>query len=175
MERRMIRGSRTGIAIFLAMVLVSAPAIGQQTPGNSKNAESILGVYVYPKAKQDAATQASDSRSCYDSAQERTGIDPTAPPPPVEPVAKQRGGAVKGAAGGAARGAAMGAIFDEAGDGAAAGALGGAMRGRRAQKKAHAAAEQQAAQQSKAAMEERMSTFKRAFSACMDARDYSVQ
>ena len=175
MERRTIRGSRTGIAIFLAMVLMSAPAIGQQTSGNSKNAESILGVYVYPKAKQDAATQASDSQSCYDSAQARTGSEPTAPPPAAEPVAKKRGGAVRGAARGAAGGAAMGAIFDEAGNAAAAGAVGGAMRGRREQKKAHAAAEEQAAQQSKAAMEERMSTFKRAFSACMDARDYSVQ
>ena len=175
MERRTIWVGRAGVAVFLAAALVSAPAIGQQASGNSKNAESILGVFVYPKAKQDAATQASDSQSCYDSAQAKTGIDPTAPPPAAEPVARKRGGAVKGAAGGAARGAAIGAIFDEAGDGAAAGALGGAMRGRRAQKKAHAAAEEQSAQQAKAAMNERMSTFKRAFSACMDARDYSVQ
>ena len=175
MERHTIRGGRAGVVVFLAAVLVSTPAIGQQASGGSKNAESILGVYVYPKAKQDAATQASDSQSCYDSAQERTGIDPTAPPPAAEPVAKKRGGAVRGAARGAAGGAAMGAIFDEAGNAAAAGAVGGAMRGRRDQKKAHAAAEEQAAHQSKAAMEERMSTFKRAFSACMDARDYSVQ
>ncbi|HIF98431.1 MAG TPA: hypothetical protein EYQ54_15650 [Myxococcales bacterium] len=173
----MIQASRAGVAFFLiaALALVSAPAMSQQTPGGSINVESTLGVYVYPKAKQDAATQASDSRSCYDSAKERTGIDPTAPPPPVQPVAKQRGGAVKGAAGGAARGAAIGAIFDEAGDGAAAGAVGGAMRGRRGQRKAHAAAEEQAVQQAKAAGEERKETFNRAFSACMDARDYSVQ
>ena len=175
MERCRIRGGRAGAAVFLAVALVSTPVITQPASGDSKNIESILGVFVYPKAKQDAATQASDSRSCYDSAQERTGIDPTAPPPAPEPVAKKRGGAVKGAAGGAAWGAAIGAIFDEAGDGAAAGAVGGAMRGRRSQKKAHAAAEEQAAQQAKATAEERMSTFKRAFSACMDARDYSVQ
>ena len=161
----------------IALLMIGgAPAKAEEASADGGKAiQSTLGVFVYPKAEQDAATQASDSRSCYDSAQARTGIDPTAPPPPVAPVAKKRGGAVKGAAGGAARGAAVGAIFDEAGDGAAAGALGGSMRGRRAQKKAHAQAEEQAEEQAKAAAGERKNTFNRAFGACMEARNYSVQ
>ena len=48
------------------------------------------------------------------------------------------------------------------------------MRGRQHQKQANANAQQQAEQQAAAAGAEMKATFNRAFSACMDARNYSV-
>ena len=141
----------------------------------SKKIEAELGVYVYPKADQDAAAQAKDTVECYSSAQERTGIDLSAPPPAVEAPEQASGGAVKGAARGAARGAAIGGIAGDAGKGAGIGAAGGAMRGRGKQKQANANDAQQAEQQAAAAAADQKATFNKAFSACMDARDYSVK
>ena len=60
--------------------------------------QSELGVFVYPKGEQDAATQAKDTVKCYDSAKTKTGIDLKAPPPATEAPEQQKGGAVKGAA-----------------------------------------------------------------------------
>ena len=59
--------------------------------------------------------------------------------------------------------------------GAAVGATAGAVRGRRQQKKANKQAEQQAQQDTKAQQQQTMDTFKRAFGACIDARQYSVK
>jgi hypothetical protein len=81
----------------------------------------------------------------------------------------------KGAAGGAAGGAAIGAIAGDAGTGAAIGATAGAVRGRRQQKKANKQAEQQAQQQGQAQQQQRLDTFRRAFSACLDSKGYSVK
>jgi hypothetical protein len=137
--------------------------------------QTELGVYVYPKGDQDASAQANDSLECYDSAKARTGIDPKAPAPAVATPQATGGGAVKGAARGAARGAALGAILDDTSKGAALGAAGGAMRGRHDRKRASAEAQGQAEQAAAAAATERKETFNRAFGACMDARNYSVQ
>jgi hypothetical protein len=49
------------------------------------------------------------------------------------------------------------------------------MRGRRQQKKATKQAEQQAQQQQASAQNQNLDTFKRAMSACLDARGYSVK
>jgi hypothetical protein len=80
----------------------------------------------------------------------------------------------------------IGGIAGDAGNGAAIGAVAGTMRGGRQQREANAASKQQAAQsassqlqhqysQAKSAYNQQMDTFKRGFSACMDARDYSVK
>jgi len=137
--------------------------------------QNNLGVFVYPKGEQDSATQAKDTVECYESAKGRSGIDPAAPPPEAAPVEQQGGGAVKGAARGAARGAAIGGVAGDTGKGASVGATGGAMRGRKQQKAANANAQQQAEAQAAAAAEEQKATFNKAFSACMDARNYSVK
>ena len=62
-----------------------------------------------------------------------------------------------------------------AGTGAAVGAATGGVQGRRSKKQAKAQAEQDATAQAQKASDERLDTFKRAFSACMDARGYSVK
>ena len=167
-----------------AMLTATAVAISAAAPAVQANdaattvsntIQTELGVFVYPKAEQDSAAQANDTVECYDSAKQRTGIDPKAPPPAVEAPEAQAGGAVKGAARGAARGAAIGGIAGDASKGASVGAAGGAMRGRQQQKKASANAQQQAEQQAAAAAAERKATFNKAFGACMDARNYSVK
>ena len=174
------------------------PAQPSQTaPSPAKS----LGLFAYPKNQQGADQQLKDENECFASAKQQSGIDPQAPPPPTKTEeqkkaeqqaaadnAKQaKGGRVRGAARGAAGGAAVGAIADdEAGTGAAAGATAGAMVGGAKQRKANKAAKQQAAQataqqqqqqeaQTQATYQQGIDTFKRGFSACMDARGYSVK
>lgn len=169
-------------AVALAL---SALPVGAQTAGSP--AKSI-GMFAYPKNQQSADQQLKDETDCYASAQHNTGIgDPNAPPPaaPQQQAAAPdagKGRTVAGSAKGAAGGAAIGAVAGDAGKGAAIGATVGAAGGRRQQKKAEAAAKQQAAQQqqqaqaqTQAQQQNNLETFKKAFSACMDARGYSIK
>lgn len=129
-------------------------------------------VFVYPSKGQTKEQQEQDEFSCYKWAKEQTGFDPNKPmqqaaaPPP-------QGGAARGAARGAAVGAIGGAIGGDAGKGAAigagVGAAGGAMRRRQAEQK-QMAAQEKAKQEYNAEAD----GYKRAFSACMTGRGYTV-
>jgi hypothetical protein len=178
----------------------SAPSTAQQSATASSPAKSI-GIFAYPKSQRSADQQLKDENECFASAKQQSGIDPQAPAPTTKTEeqkkaeqqaaadnAKQvRGGRAKGAAKGAAGGAAIGAIADdEAGKGAGAGAVAGTMVGGAKQRRANKASKQQAAQataqqqqqeeaQATATYQQGIDKFKRAFSACMDARDYSVK
>lgn len=188
------------ILAISALLLVASVSYGQAAPAQqgapaTGGLASSLKVFVYPAKGQEAAQQQKDEGECFAWSKQQTGIDPLAPAPAAQPqqAATQpeqpkqaKGGAVKGAAGGAVAGTAIGAIAGDTGTGAAIGATAGAMKGRRAQKKANKAAEQQAKQQQqqqqqqaaasqKAAQEERLDTFRKAFSACMEARNYTVR
>jgi hypothetical protein len=141
---------------------------------------SISGMYVFPKQGQPPEQQQQDEMQCHASAVEMTGFTPSAPPSVPSPsqgapTGSGARGAVRGAAGGAAMGAAMGAIAGDAGKGAAMGAAGGGMvggvRGRRQGQEQQAAQQQAAQMQQQAGLQE----YQRAFSACMDARGYSVK
>jgi hypothetical protein len=161
-----------------------------------------LGMYAYPKNNQSSDQQLRDENDCYASAKQNSGVDPQAAAPAAPTAEEQKaaqqqaaqqagkdapkGGAVGGAAKGAAGGAVVGAIAGDAGTGAGIGATVGAVHGRRQKKKAKKTAEQQAAQQTAQAQQQAqaqataehqasLDSFKRAFSACMDARQYSVQ
>ena len=129
----------------LCALLMAEHAISQtNSAGDSKpqaapagSPASTIGLFVNPRNNQTPQQQGEDEKSCYETAQQQTGIDPTATAAaPTEPAKKQGGGA-KGAAGGAAGGAAIGAIAGDAGTGAAIGATAGAVRGRRQQNKAN--------------------------------------
>jgi len=146
-----------------------APAATSGSPSAS------IGLFVNPKNNQTPQQQGEDEKACYATAQQQTGIDPTATAAAPTDPAKKQGGGAKGAAGGAAGGAAVGAIAGDAGTGAAIGATAGAVRGRRQQKKANKQAEQQAAEQSQAQQQQKIDTFRRAFSSCIDAKGYSVK
>jgi hypothetical protein len=158
------------------VVAQAAQGAAQKQSDSGRSAvASRLGVFIYPKNSQDQARQAKDEDECYNSAKQQSGIDPAAPPPPPQEAKKQKGGGAKGAAKGAAGGAAIGGIAGDAGTGAAVGATAGAVRGRRQQKKANKQAEQEAQQTAHAQQQQTLDTFKKGFSACMDARQYSVK
>jgi hypothetical protein len=176
------------------------PAPAPEPPTPSFSAAQNIGMFVYPKNNQDHNQQLRDEYDCYTVVEEQTGIDPSAPAPTgpssaqVQAAEQQaaanasqaQGGRARGAARGAAGGAMIGAIAGDAGKGAAIGAVGGTMRGGRRQRETNAASKEQAAQsagaqmqqqanQAKAAYNKKLDTFKRGFSACMDARAYSVK
>ena len=174
------RTLRNGLCIAMISGCFAAaqtkPATPTQTSTTASGSPAAkVGLFVYPQKKQTPEQQAKDESACYSSAQQQTGIDPSAPPPPPQQAQQQKGGAVKGAAKGAAGGAAIGAIADDAGTGAAVGATAGAVHGRRQQKKANKQAEQQAQQQAQTQQQQRLDTFRRAFSACIDSKGYSVK
>jgi len=85
------------------------------------------------------------------------------------------GAAVKGAARGAAGGAIIGGIAGDAGTGAAIGAATGAVAGRRAKKQATAQAEQVGAAQAEQQVAQKIATFKKAMSTCLEGKGYSVK
>jgi hypothetical protein len=77
---------------------------------------------------------------------------------------------------GAAAAGIIGNIADEdAGEYAAVGALIGSVRGAKARQAQQAQAQQQTQAQTQAIAQERMGTFTKAFSACMEARNYTVK
>jgi hypothetical protein len=167
----------SGLMFVATPLLAQAPAAPGQPPGPVPKPAS-LGVFVYAQKSQDAAQQDKDEVECYRWAQQQTGLDPMAPTPAATPQAAKGpdGSAVKGAARGAARGAVVGEAVDgDASDGAAVGAAAGAVRGRRKSKKQAAQAEKAAQQETKVQSQQGTDTFKKAWSACLDGRGYSVK
>lgn len=183
---------------FVPVVAQPAAPSAQAAPAWSPS--QSIGMFAFPRNSQSADQQLKDESDCYGMAKQRTGVDTQAPmptgPSPEEVAAAQKqaadnapkaqGGRVKGAARGAAGGAAIGAIAGDAGKGAAAGAVAGTMRGGMQQRQANEKSKQQSAAQAAAAQkkaaadlqaqhQEGIDMFQRAFSACMDARGYSVK
>ena len=177
-----------------------AASTAPTVPVPSFSAANKVGLFASPAKGQSHDQQLIDESSCYTSAQQQSGVNPDTPPPQppssaevqaaqnqaAEAAPEQRGGRAKGAARGAAKGAVIGGIAGDAGKGAAIGATAGTVRGGRQQRQANAAAKDQAAanagaqvnqqyQNQKAAYDQQMSTFKRAFSACMEGKGYSVK
>lgn len=189
------------LAVTNSVVAQNPPSQDSQTTQAVSSPAKSMGMFAYPKNKQTPNQQMKDENECFASAKQQSGVDPHAPAPETKTeeqkkaeqqaaadnAKKVRGGRARGAARGAAGGAAVGAIADdEAGKGAAAGATAGAMVGGAKQRQANKASKQQAAQataqqqqqeeaQAKAKYQQGIDTFKRAFSACMDSRGYSVQ
>jgi hypothetical protein len=182
-----------------APVVPAVPAAAT-TPPPPFSAAQKLGMFAYGKNNQSSDQQVRDEYDCYGQVQQQTGIDPDAAAPrgasaaQVQAAEQQaaanapqaQGGRLRGAARGAAGGAAIGAISGNAGRGAAIGSVAGTVRGGRRQRAANEESQEQAAQsagaqvqqqsnQAKAAYNQQMNTFKRGFSACMDARGYSVK
>ncbi len=160
------------------------------------------GVYVYPKGGQSPQQQQKDESECHGWAVQRTGFDPTrqrtyvveggySSPPPSSSGglfgqgSYGSGGGVADAGKGAAVGAIGGAIAGNAGKGAAIGALSGLFIGgvkRSSQQSEREAwerqqAQQRAAQQNQIARQEeaRRSEYIRAYSACLQGRNYEIQ
>ena len=173
-------------ALFLAGTLLSAGALAQ-----SPSLSSTLEVFVFPAEGQDSSTQSKDEAACYEWAVGNTGSDPfdlekqktaDAEQAAAEQQAAQQAGRGSGARG-AVRGAAAGALIgeianDDAGEGAAWGAAAGAIRGRRQGRQANQQAQAQAAaqaEQREEATAEQVENFKKAFSVCLEAKEYMVK
>lgn len=159
----------------------TAPAFGQGD------------LMVYPAKGQSPEQQSKDRYECHTWAVQQTGYDPTnlqasqapvnVPPPP--PGQAPQGGLLRGGARGAAVGAVGGAIAGDAGKGAAIGAATGALLGgmrRRDQVRQEEYEQQQYQQQvaqaqaqANAATAAKQNEYRKAMSACLEGRGYSVK
>lgn len=171
-----------------ALVAVSAVTLAQAP---AKSLSATLEVYVFPSDGQDVAQQSKDEAACYEWAVSNAGVDPfelekqaqaDAEKAEAEMAAASQAG--KGSTGrSAVRGAAAGALVgeianDDASEGAAWGAAAGAVHGRRSGKQASAEAQQSAAASADDRAEataEQMQNFKKAFSVCLEAKEYLVK
>ena len=156
----------------------AAGAPAAQTPAQA------LGLYVFPAKEQTKDQQLADEQYCWGWAKDQTKIDPATVTANTDSAAKAMsekvdsaaaGAAVKGAARGAAGGAIIGGIAGDAGTGAAIGAATGAVAGRRAKKHAKAQAEQVGAAQAEQQAAQKIATFKKAMSTCLEGKGYSVK
>jgi hypothetical protein len=168
-----------------------ASSAAAQAPPSGKTLASTINVYVFPNNGQASSQQSKDEGECYNWAVTNTGSDPfelqkqaasSQQQTQQQVQAAQRGAqgaGARGAAGGAAAGALIGAIADEdkseaAAWGAALGAVGARRHARKGSEQAAAAATSSGAatQQATAAQ---MDNFKKAFSVCLESKQYMVK
>jgi hypothetical protein len=137
-----------------------------------------MDVFVFPKEGQDASQQSKDEVDCYEWAVGNVGTDPFDLSKQKE-VDQQQAQAEQQAAKQTGQGALIGEIAnDDASEGAAWGAAAGAIRGRRMGREAQAQAQHQVAaqaEQREQATAEQLANFKKAFSVCLEAKDYMVK
>ena len=161
--------------ILLAGIVAAAAAQGQATNTNP------LGRIIYPAEGQSPEQQKQDELECYNWAVQQTSFDPIAGAQQAGQQINQagqkaqatQGKAVRGAARGALVGVAIGAIAGDAGKGAAIGAAAGGLAGgmrRREQVRQAQAQAKQAEQQYQAAAQQ----WDRAYVACLEGRNYTV-
>lgn len=164
----------TKLSLVIILLSLTINTIGQTT-GDAINKK--VGLYVFPANNQTAEQQEADESYCYTWAVQQSGYDPINPTSVEAQQVEQGpdGAAVKGAAGGAAAGAAIGAICGDAGKGAAIGAVSGAVAGRRRgniQKSQQQQANNAQAQQTNQNL---VDGFKKAYSACLEGKNYTVK
>ena len=174
------------IALFLLILAGVSTAQAQ-----NKTLAATMEAYVFPKTGQSAAQQSQDEASCYEWAKGNVGQDPFELTKQAEQQQEEteqekanaqqsgKGAGARGALRGAAAGAVIGEIVDDdAGKGAAYGAGVGAISSRRKARSNKQEATQQAETQGQAkqqATQQQMDNFKKAFSVCLEAKDYLVK
>ena len=177
---------RNAFLVLAALLAVSSPATAQSQPaGEANTLAAATGVYVFPRAGQSAEKQSVDEAVCYDWAVNTAGVDPFELQKVAQQQAQQaeaarqqaagtgRGSGAKGALVGAAAGALIGEIADnDAGRGAAYGAAAGVIAGRRRGRSKQEQATQEAERQAQAATAEQVDGFRKAFAACLEAKEY---
>jgi len=170
------------IAGALALTAAAVSTDAQSQSSENKTVASSIGVYAFPSKGQTSRVQSKDEADCYEWAMETTGVDPLdaiedaqrAEARKQQAAQATQGSGLRGGARGAAGGALIGAIAGNAGAGAAIGALTGAIIHRSrseyvaGRESEHAATKQQATA-------EQMASFKKAFSSCLEAKNYSVK
>lgn len=177
------------ILILSAFCFLVIPVVTSAEGG--KSLASSMDVYVFPKEGQESEQQSKDEYSCYDWATTNTGSDPfelnkqsvaqaeEAEKAKADAAQTGKGAGARGALRGAAAGAIVGEIVDDdASDGAEIGAAAGAISARRKARRAREEAKAKAEQQGEAkqqATEQQLDNFKKAFSVCLEAKDYLVK
>jgi len=141
-------------------------------------------VYFYPTHGQSAEQQDRDKYECHLWAVQQSGFDPSQPttPPHLRVYAAQEPAPGSGVVAGAATGAVLGAVVSrpwEAGQGAFVGGVLGALVGAAAEsaqrERAQAAALANADAVHDAGLEHKASDYRRAMSACLEGRGYSIR
>lgn len=174
------------VAVISTLILITGV-----TRAADNTLAASLNMYVFPAAGQSSAQQSSDEMECYNWAVKKSGTDPFTLQKEATQQAQQAaaaqqsassagsGAGAKGAMRGAVTGALIGEIVDDdAGKGAAIGGTIGFMRGRHRARMEKSQAQQRAQQQSQQqqhATTQRMNDFKRAFSVCLEAKNYMVK
>ena len=175
-------------AVFLVSSCYYYPAeqvITQPAPHN-ENITAITQIYFYPNNNQSAEQQSRDHYACYNWAVDQTGFDPGAsaiepqqrvrvvpmPPPGQDTVAMSIAGAVLGALIGGPHHAVEGAFI-----GSTYGALAGAASDLSRQEYARQMEEayQNRNQARDFHKEKKALQFRRAMSACMEGRGYTIK
>jgi Glycine zipper 2TM domain len=172
----------TLLALGLGGCVTAPPAPPPPPPPAYAGPPPNTTVYAYPERGQSPDQQSRDRYECGLWAVKQTGFDPSAPNVPAYDRVAVSGpppgtGTAVGAIAGAILGAAISPRWDR-GAGAVFGGLTGAMIGsasdaQRAQENQMAMSEQD--QQQAAAMAHKAADYRRAVSACLDARGYSVK
>jgi hypothetical protein len=182
---------RTTAWVIVGCLLCAGGAYAQTQPPSDKTLAATMNVYAFPQAGQKPDKQSKDEADCYTWATSNTGSDPFAlskqqaqqqqqtQQQVQQAKASQQGAGARGFAGGAVTGAVIGEIAnDDAGQGAAWGAaVGGIAARRRAKEHSDAAASQaqQSGQQQQQATAQQIENFKKAFSVCLEGKQYLVK
>lgn len=158
------------------------------TVGSFVQAYAVQEPIIFPKEGQSNEQKMQDKQSCLSWAKDESGVDISYVKAKLDMTNEQManqaavqsgvvgsGKLIRGAAVGAAMGGLDEAIDSEAGAGAAKGAVLAASRGRQAQKKAQQDQAIQNEYAKKEQLEAEYQKFQRAFSACMEAKGYSVK
>ncbi len=178
------------LALLIALI-ASASWAQNSSPTGQKTLAATMDVFVFPAKGQTPDQQSTHEVECYNWAVQNTGSDPFDLAKKNEQAAQQaeqtkqqaaqatQGAGAKGAVKGAAAGALIGEIAsDDPGKGAAYGAAAGMIAGRRRSRAVQEQANQQAdqqLQQTQQASAEALTNFKKAFSVCLEAKDYMVK
>jgi outer membrane lipoprotein SlyB len=190
------RASRAGLRLFLLLTVLALagcyPAtyreVSRPMPGDNGRSPGapITQIYFYPKAGQTNEQQSRDHYECYNWAMQQTGFDPSQssipseqrvrvvpmPPPGHDTAVLAITGAVLGALIAGPRHAGVGALIG-AGSGAVVGAVSDTTRQQQAQQLEEAYSNRDRAIDVQ--YEERAFNFRRAMSACLEGRGYTVQ
>lgn len=185
--------SRACLRLFLLLLILALaacyPATYREVPSPSAGTgpgTPITQVYFYPKEGQTPDQQSRDHYECYNWAMQQTGFDPSQssippeqrvkvvpmPPPGHDTAVLAIAGAVLGALIAGPRHAGAGALIG-AGSGAVAGAVSDATRQQQAQQLEEAYANRDQALDAR--YEGKASEFRRAMSACLEGRGYTVK
>jgi hypothetical protein len=153
---------------YLKIIVVAAVLVAVASTAQAQKPS------VYPAKGQSAQQKQKDDKECLAWAKQDTGIDPvaaSAPAPQQTGPATGGGERARGAARGAVGGAVIGGIAGDAGTGAGVGAAAGVMAGGAKARQKQAAQNEQAKQQ----QQQTLSTYYRAYGACMEGRGYTIK